>query len=77
MSVDPYQTPEARVADPPDEYLEATWARAAKVWWSFMWRTVIFAALAGGLLGFDAGAMLARPAHRTRPSRVPSRGWAC
>jgi hypothetical protein len=58
MSVDPYQTPAARVADPTDGCLEVTWARAAKVWWSFMWRTVIFAAFAGGLLGFVVGAIL-------------------
>jgi hypothetical protein len=58
MSVDPYQTPTARVADPADGYLEVTWGRATRVWWSFMWRTVVFAALAGGVLGFVAGGIL-------------------
>ena len=58
MSVDPYRTPAARVADPVDGYLEVTWGRAARVWWSFMWRTIVFAALAGGVIGFVTGGIL-------------------
>lgn len=31
--------------------LEATWAHAARIWWSLTWRVVIFGGLAGFLLG--------------------------
>jgi hypothetical protein len=58
MSVDPYQTPSARVADPGDAYLEVTWGRATRVWWSIMWRAVLFAGIAGGIFGFVAGGAL-------------------
>jgi len=32
--------------------LEATWARALKVWWLIFWRSVLGASILGGVLGF-------------------------
>lgn len=33
------------------EYLEATWTRALKVWWSLAWRLTVFGLVAGILVG--------------------------
>ena len=41
--------------------LEVTWKRAAKVWWSFLWRNiiaVIVAMILGGIVGFIIGFIL-------------------
>jgi hypothetical protein len=42
--------------------LEITWKRAARIWWSYIWRNiiaiigaVIIGAIAGGVLGFILG----------------------
>lgn len=38
--------------------LEATWRRAIKVWWSYLWRSliaVVVAMIMGGVLGFIIG----------------------
>ena len=37
--------------------LEVTWGRAARVWWSYLWRNLI-AIVVGGLLGGILGAVL-------------------
>jgi hypothetical protein len=47
------------VSDPTVDGLEVTWGRAAKVWWSLAWRTVVVGFLAGGLLGAVLGVVLA------------------
>ncbi|MCM8794874.1 MAG: hypothetical protein NC819_03630 [Candidatus Omnitrophica bacterium] len=31
--------------------LEVTWRRVLTVWWSFVWRSIVFGALAGAILG--------------------------
>lgn len=36
-------------------YLEVTWGRAVKVWWSLAWRGLLFGALAGFAAGFVLG----------------------
>ncbi len=45
--------------------VEVTWGRAAKIWWSLMWRSVFFGVIAGGLvggvIGFIMGAAGASP----------------
>ncbi len=41
--------------------LEVTWRRAIKVWWSFLWRNLIFilvAALIGWIVGFVFGFLM-------------------
>jgi hypothetical protein len=38
--------------------LEVTWGRAIKVWWSIVWRAVLFGAIAGFVAGAVAGALL-------------------
>lgn len=61
MSVDPYQTPTARVADVsavPANTVEVTWGRAAKVWWSFIWRAVLFGIIAGAVMGGVVGGIM-------------------
>jgi hypothetical protein len=35
--------------------LEVTWGRAIKVWWSIMWRAVLFGFIAGLVAGFIVG----------------------
>lgn len=56
MSANPYHPPFANVADHPSRSdADVTWGRAAKVWWSFMWRMVVFGGLAGAVLGFVLG----------------------
>ena len=39
-------------------FVQVTWARAIKVWWSLMWRGLLFGALAGGVVGAILGAIL-------------------
>jgi uncharacterized membrane protein YsdA (DUF1294 family) len=35
--------------------MDVTWGRAAKVWWSIIWRSMLVAAALGGILGFLLG----------------------
>ncbi|MFH1578291.1 MAG: hypothetical protein ABIC18_04405 [Candidatus Omnitrophota bacterium] len=37
------------------EFVQITWLRAFKVWWSLLWRGVVFGILAGGATGFILG----------------------
>lgn len=37
--------------------LEATWGRTIRVWWAYLWRSIL-AALASGILGAVLGAVL-------------------
>jgi hypothetical protein len=37
------------------EELEVTWKRASIIWWSLLWRWVLFSALAGLIAGFVIG----------------------
>jgi hypothetical protein len=38
--------------------LEVNWSRAARVWWAFVWRMVVFGTIAGAVVGFPVGAIL-------------------
>lgn len=40
------------------EELEVTWSRAAIIWWSIVWRMMLYSMLAGGLAGFLLGITL-------------------
>lgn len=40
-------------------FVEVTWKRALKVWWSLMWRGLLFGFLAGAALGMLTGVILA------------------
>lgn len=62
MATNPYSAPAARVADVDAAGgLEVTWGRALKVWWSFIWRALLFTIvagfLAGAIIGGIAGAL--------------------
>lgn len=35
--------------------LEVTWGRAVRVWWSLMWRALLFGGIGGGGVGFVIG----------------------
>ena len=35
--------------------VELSWERAIKVWWSLVWRSLLFGGLAGGVAGFIVG----------------------
>ena len=41
-----------------DITVEVTWARAAKVWWSLLWRGLLFGGIAGVVVGFITGVIL-------------------
>ena len=41
--------------------LPLTWSGVLAVWWSFMWRAVIYGGLLGGLLGVIAGIIAGTP----------------
>ena len=56
MSTTPYAAPQSHVADiEMREGLEVSWSRAAKVWWSITWRTIVFGMLIGFGMGIVAG----------------------
>ncbi len=56
MATNPYTAPAARVADPqPDVGLEVTWGRTMKVWWSLVWRMILFSMAAGFVAGLIVG----------------------
>jgi hypothetical protein len=61
MPVDPnpYAGPLAASALGLAAGLELTWMRATKIWWSLLWRTVVFSALLGVLVGAIVGIALA------------------
>ena len=65
MSTDPYAPPTSRIADRAIETSsEVTWGQATKVWWSFVWRSLLYSFIAGALLGFIiglVGALLGAP----------------
>jgi hypothetical protein len=69
MSTDPYRPPTAAVADVGAEMgIEVTWGRAAKVWWSLLWRTLLFGGLAGMLIGAVFGGVMG--AFGTPPQEI-------
>ena len=37
------------------EFIQVTWLRAFKVWWSLLWRGILFGFLAGAGVGFILG----------------------
>jgi hypothetical protein len=45
------------------EFLEVTFGRTITVWWSFVWRTFVFSALMGALLGFGGGIVVGAAGH--------------
>ena len=59
MERNPYQAPTSNVLDREvGPGMEVTWGHATKVWWSLMWRVVLFGGLAGMLTGGVAGGIL-------------------
>lgn len=34
------------------KFVEVTWTRALKVWWSFTWRSTLYSSLVGLVIGF-------------------------
>lgn len=40
------------------KFVEVTWKRAFKVWWSLAWRGLLFGFLGGGVVGFILGFIL-------------------
>ncbi len=59
MDPNPYKPPSATVADHlPEGVVEVTWERAAKVWWSLLWRAVLFGGVAGGVFGAIVGGIM-------------------
>lgn len=38
--------------------MEITWGITLKVWWSFIWRCIVFSAVLGFILGFVGGVIL-------------------
>ena len=59
LNADPYRPPSSTVRDAiTNVTVEVTWARAAKVWWSLLWRGLLFGGLAGVVVGFVIGVIL-------------------
>jgi hypothetical protein len=42
---------------------EISWTQATRIWWSIAWRTLLFSALAGAMVGGAAGAGLGATGH--------------
>lgn len=40
------------------EFVEITWMRAVKVWWSLVWRGILFGFLGGAGIGFILGLIM-------------------
>ena len=40
------------------EFVQVTWMKALKVWWSLLWRGLIFGFLAGAAVGFILGFLM-------------------
>jgi hypothetical protein len=56
---DPYKPPSSSLIDPgSDMTIEVSWGRATKVWWSLLWRALLFGVVAGGAVGFVIGFIL-------------------
>ncbi len=56
MDFNPYQPPVAQAGEVDvSKTLEVTFSRATKVWWSLLWRAILFGMLAGGAVGFVIG----------------------
>jgi hypothetical protein len=52
MNADRYTLAPAHVQEGGSECgVDVTWGRAAKVWWSLIWRAMIVGGIAGGLIG--------------------------
>jgi hypothetical protein len=47
----------------PPDYLEVTFGRTVTVWWSLVWRTFVFSALLGAVLGFVGGIIVSVAGH--------------
>ncbi|HKI61917.1 MAG TPA: hypothetical protein VKA31_06450, partial [Mariprofundaceae bacterium] len=45
--------------------IEITWGRALKIWWSLVWRGVLFGMLGGAVVGFVVGALGVSPKDTT------------
>jgi hypothetical protein len=59
VTADPYKPPSSNVMDAAsDVTVEVSWGRATKVWWSLLWRALLFGVLAGGAVGFVIGFIL-------------------
>ena len=51
-------------------YLPVTWGRTLSIWWSLVWRGLVLAALAGGIVGALAGIVLALLGRASSASAV-------
>lgn len=62
MEANPYRAPTTNVADretgDTGPGVEVTWRRATEVWWSLIWRAVLFGGLAGAVVGGVMGGIL-------------------
>ena len=76
MNVDPHTPASAHVSGGvPGLGVDVTWGRAAKVWWSLMWRGLVFGGIAGGLAGFVIGFIMGA-ARASRESIAMLTFWA-
>ena len=51
------------------EKLEVTWGRVLTVWWSFMWRSIVFGAAAGAVAGALIGLVAGVTGHADKAPR--------
>jgi F0F1-type ATP synthase membrane subunit c/vacuolar-type H+-ATPase subunit K len=73
MDFSPYRPPVAQAGEVDiSKTLEVTFSRATKVWWSLLWRAILFGTLAGGAAGFVIGIICA--AARVAPEQMPRYG---
>jgi hypothetical protein len=49
--------------DTSSKYLDITFERTIAIWWSFVWRSMLFSALLGAFLGLGSGAILGVLGH--------------
>ena len=76
MKADPTTAASANVlGDAPGPSLDVTWGRAARVWWSLIWRGALFGGIGGGLVGFLIGFIMGA-AGATRQSIATLTFWA-
>ena len=52
------------------EEIQATWEHAAKIWWSWVWRAVLWAIPASAAFGFVAGFIMALTGIPIEPNKV-------
>lgn len=50
--------------------VEITWGKVAKVWWSFVWRSILYGLLAGIVPGFIIG-LIGAIAHIDKSITLP------